>query len=98
MTSISLPQNLTTIAYHAFEDNLLTSIDLPNKFRTDEQIQNIFDFSLAELNNRNKKFIKPGLAQIFENHHVHHHFHDIIIDYMIPSNELIRELMEAFKN
>jgi hypothetical protein len=98
LTSISLPQNLTAIGGHAFIGNKLTSISLPHKFRTDGQIQNIFDFSLEELDNKNKKFIKPCLDQILEDYSVNYHFHDIIVDYMIPSNELVREAIEAYKN
>ena len=98
LTSISLPQNCTTIGKCAFWNNELTSIDLPNKFRTDDQIMDImdiFDFDLEELDNRNKNFIKPYLSKILEDNYVHHHFHDIIIDYTLPSNELIREVMEV---
>ena len=98
LTSINLPQNLKTIGEWAFRANMLTSISLPNKFRTKKHIKYIFDFSLEEFENRNKKFIKPCLAKILEDY-VHHHFYDIIIDYMmIPSNELIQEVMETYKN
>jgi len=95
LTSISLPQNLTTICQSAFARNKLTSISLPNKFRTDYRIRNIFNFDLEELDNRNKIFIKPFLTKILEDYDVHHHFHDIITDYTLPSNELIRKVIEA---
>ena len=94
LTSINLPQNLTTIEEFAFCENDLTSISLPNKFRTEEQIINIFELDLEEFDNNNKQFVKPYLAKIL-NDYVHRYFHDIIIDYMIPSNELIQEVMEA---
>jgi hypothetical protein len=95
LTSIDLPQNLATIELGVFYNNKLTSIILPNKFRTDEQITNIFIFRLEEFDNKNRKFIKPYLAKILEDCNVHHHFHDIIIDYTLPSNELIQEVIEA---
>ena len=99
LTSIRLPQNLTTIKSWVFCSNKLTSISLPNKFRTDYRIRNIFNFDLEELDNRNKIFIKPFLTKILEDYDVHHHFHDIIVDYiMMTSNELIQEVMEAKKN
>jgi hypothetical protein len=95
LTSISLLQNLTTISHFAFMHNKLISISLPNRFRTEEQIKNIFDFSLEELDNRNKKFIKPYLLEILEDYDIHYHFHDIIIDYILPSNKLVRVVIEA---
>jgi hypothetical protein len=98
LTSINLPQNLTLIDDYAFYRNELASICLPNTFRTNKQIINIFEFSLEELDDRNKKFIKPYLAGILEDYCVHYYFHDIIIGYTLPSNELIHEVMETLKN
>ena len=74
-------------------DNIITySIQILNKLWT---IQ-INDQETGIVSGKvNYKIIKPGLVQILEDYYVHHHFHDIITDYMIPSNELIQEVIEA---
>ena len=94
LTSIVLPETLTTIRKYAFKRNLLTSIVLPDKFRTDEQVQSIFNFSLEELDNKNRKIVAPHISKLLSEY-VTYHFHDIIVEHTTPSMALVKEVLKT---
>ena len=94
LTSIVLPKTLTTICAGSFLDNELTSIVLPNKFRTDEQVQSIFNFSLEELDNKNRKIVAPHISKLLSEY-VTYHFHDIIVEHTTPSMALVKEVLKT---
>ena len=96
LTSIVLPETLTTIGENAFQNNRLTSIVLPDKFRTEDQVNYIFEFSLEELDNRNRKFVTPYMSKLLSEC-LPYHFHEIILEYITTSMEIVKEAMETKK-
>ena len=71
----------------------MKSIVLPDKFRTDEQVQSIFKFSLEELDNKNRKFVTPYMCRLLSEY-IPYHFHDIIMEHMVLSMALVKESIE----
>ena len=95
LTSIVSPETLTTIGKYAFRDNkLITSIVLPDKFRTEYQVQSIFDFGLEELDNKNRKFVSPYMSKLLSER-ITYYFHDIIVEHTTPSMALVKEVLKT---
>jgi hypothetical protein len=101
LTSVQIPNSVILIEDDAFavnkellQCNKLTNIVIPDKFKTEEQIQSIFGFRLNELHRRNREFVRPHLVNTLS---FHRGLSDMIVDYIVPSNELILELLECNK-
>ena len=90
LTNIRISDSVRYIGLSAFYGNKLTSIVIPEKFKTKAQIRNIFGFTLNELHHRNRKFIRPCLIGILP---FHIGLSDIIVDYIVPCNNLVLECM-----